>query len=149
VLAHPDLGCGDVGCDRAHPDKPVTDYSAGDEVRVFYWSGRRARQYPAGFPGKVTKTGKKYGTAEFDEPWPAPDNPQRTRPCEVRFDLETGFQSPDSLGLRVRTTEGLDRDERRREALWRIKGAGIEFSFGRERSLTLEQVESLAEVVKG
>ena len=47
--------------------------------------------------------------------------------------METGSGSPDIEGWYVRTLEQLERDNRRKMALFLVKDAGIEFSFGRER----------------
>lgn len=113
----------------------------GDEVRLFITARRwRETQPVGGYPGTVTKIARKYATAMFES--------VGAHGWEVTFDMETGLVRADTVGMRVRTPGQVERDERRKEALFLLKNHGIEFGFGRERSLTLEQVEALAEVVK-
>ena len=124
----------------------MTSYKEGDEVRVFPVSHRRRSQSPEGYPGTVTKTGRKYGTAVFEVPWTI-GGKERTQQCEIAFDMTNGMQRG-VTEYRVRTAEQIKLDQRREVALFIVKDAGIEFSFGRERFLTLEQIEALAEVVR-
>lgn len=125
----------------------MTSYKEGDEVRVFLVSHRRRRsQSPEGYPGTVTKTGRKYGTAVF-EVLRTIGGKERTNRCEIAFDMSNGMQRG-VTEYRVRTAEQIKLDQRREVALFLVKDAGIEFSFSRERFLTLEQIEALAEVVR-
>ena len=121
----------------------------GDEVRVLCRIRRRGQNIPeGGYRATVTKVARKYATATFEENWTNLTGKTEKREREISFDMETGIVRADTEGLYVRTLEQVERDERRKVALFYVKGAGIEFSFGRERSLTLEQLEALAEVVK-
>ena len=80
----------------------MTSFRVGDEVCVEFWSHRR-REFPDGFPGKIVKITARYGTAEFEMPRPDPaDGGWRWVPASIRFDLRTGYMSPDIEGLRVR-----------------------------------------------
>jgi hypothetical protein len=119
----------------------------GDEVRVFYHRASRRREHPEGFPGTVTRAGAKYGTVTFMMPG-TDSSGQQPREWEIRFDLETGFQSPDTEGLRVRTLGQVEQDERRKEALYWLDLAGLEPKLGRAASMPLEHLEALAEVIK-
>jgi hypothetical protein len=114
----------------------MTDINVGDEARVFYWRTRLHAENPDGFPGTVIKVAKKYGTIRLEDG------------SEIRFDLGTGFESPDTFGRRVRTLAQIEQDERRNEAVSCIGLAGLEFKVGRQHFLTLEQLEQLAEVIK-
>lgn len=127
----------------------MTGYKAGDEVRVF--ADRRHPNVEGGYPGKVTKVGRKYGTAEYEvatQDWRGnPGTDKRT----IEFSLDDGTErgSTSSYAATVRTPAQVAEDQRRRAAIAALKAAGIEFRIGREHSFTLEQVEALAEVVKG
>ena len=98
--------------------------------------------------GTVTRVSSKSAWAVFDEPWTSPEGVATTREHEVCFDMESGLERgvPEYW---VRTVEQAERDERKREAIYRLNEAGIEFKLGTERFLTVEQVEALAEVTKG
>jgi len=133
----------------------MADYKAGDEVRVFH----RDRYTPgpaAGYAGKVTKAARRYATAEYERtrkvvPW---HDETETVTDSVEFDMTTGIERGyQHNGRLVKTPAQVAEDERRKEAIkeaiYVLSEAGIEFRLGRERSFTLEQIESLAEVVKG
>lgn len=119
----------------------------GDEVRVFYWLSRKRREYPDGFPGKIIWVGKQRADVEFEIP--APDAEGGPRPAQIRFDLRSGFQSPDIEGFRVRTLEQAAGDQRRKFALLQLDDAGLQFRAGSERGIPTEQLEALAAIVKG
>ena len=121
----------------------------GDEVRVLMRISRRGAQVPEdGYQGTVTKTGRKYATAAFEETWTNAAGSSQSRKREISFDMESGIEHAGYEGWYVRTPEQFHLDKRRKMALFLLGESGIEFKFGRERSLTLEQIEALAEVVK-
>jgi hypothetical protein len=127
----------------------MSDYKVGDEVRVF--ADRRHPNVEGGYPGKVTKVGRKYGTAEYEvatQDWRGnPGSDRRT----IEFSLDDGRERGSSsyYAATVRTTAQVAEDRRHRNAVAVLAAAGIEFRAGRERRFTLGQVEALAEVVKG
>jgi hypothetical protein len=121
---------------------------AGDEVRVLCRISRRSQSIPeGGYRAIVTKVARKYATAVFTERWTLGGQEQR-REREISFDMETGQARADTEGLYVRTPEQLDRDERRKVALFHLDNAGVELKMWQRSHLTLEQIEALAEVVK-
>ena len=124
----------------------MADIKAGDEVRVL----RTRRGYgltppEGGYRATVTRTGRRYATAVFDEALAAG---QGTREWEISFDMETGIVRADTDGWYVRTPDELDREERRKMAMFLLGERGIEVKLGYANSLTLDQIEALAEVVK-
>jgi hypothetical protein len=126
----------------------MTDYKAGDEVRVFQ-GGRRPGNPDDGWPGNVTRVSRKYAVAEYEWAYESIGRTIRTT-ATVEFDMATGHERGDtsSYGARVRTPAQVAEDRRRDEALRVVRTAGIEFRPGRAYSITLEQAEALAEVVK-
>jgi predicted secreted protein len=128
----------------------MADYKVGDEVRVFH-RDRYTPGAPSGYAGKVTKAARRYATAEYERtrkvvPW---HDETETVTDSVEFDMATGVERGyQHNGRLVKTPAQVAEDERRKEAIYVLKEAGIEFRLGRERSFTLEQVEALAEVVK-
>jgi hypothetical protein len=127
----------------------MTGYEVGQEVRVFEHR-RGVRNPDDGYPGTVTKVGRKYGTAEYDITTTNWNGEPHVWHRSVVFCLDSGTERDGgSYAVKVRTPAQVAEDQRRSAALSVIKSAGIEFRIGRERRFTLEQVEALAEVVKG
>lgn len=114
-------------------------FTTGDEVRVFYWATSKRRQHPHGFPGRVTRTAKRYGWALFVD--------ERGREGEVRFDMTTGYQSPDVDGFAVKTLAQADDAVRRKEALGVLHAGGLEIKLGYGDVIRTNQLEELAAVV--
>jgi len=127
----------------------MTDLKPGDEVRVF----DRSRYHPSpegGYAGTVRKVGRKYATAAYevtDTDW---NGKPRTSTRTVEFDMSDGTErnGRSRWHLQVRTPAQAEQDKRREIALAVLKDQGIEFRTGRERRLTLEQIEALAEVAR-
>ena len=122
----------------------MADIKPGDEVRVLNTRGSFPKD---GYAGIVTKVARKYATATYIR--------QRTAypagPVEetVEFDMQTGQARENyttSYGIYVLTAEQRERDQRREAANTVLTARKIRLDFG--HGLTLEQVESLAEVVK-
>jgi len=121
----------------------------GDEVRVLCRIRRRSQDIPeGGYRATVTRTARKYATAAFTERWTGYAGQEQRREREINFDMETGQVRADTEGLYVRTPEQVERDERRRVALFHLDNAGVELKMWHRHHLTLEQIEALAEVVK-
>jgi hypothetical protein len=127
----------------------MSEFKAGDEVLVFI-NRRHVHTPEGGWPGTVTKVSRKYAIAEYDYEYTSIGRSVTDR-RSVEFDMTNGHERGDasSYGIRVRTPGQVAQDQRRRTALAALKAAGIEFRPGREYTLTLEQAEALAEVVKG
>ena len=123
----------------------------GDEVRVLMRISRRGAQVPRmGRSGhRDSRPGRKYADSRVR------GNTGRTlrvaaRAASARLKLRHGkrHRARRYEGWYVRTPEQFHLDKRRKMALFLLGESGIEFKFGRERSLTLEQIEALAEVVQ-
>lgn len=117
------------------------DIKVGDEVRVIRPSARYhgAGSPEGGWPGRVTKTGRKYATAEYAT---------ATRSGTVEFDMATGIErgsANSTYAVRVKTPAQVEREARKDKARESLFKAGISVSGPHER-LTLEQWEALAEV---
>ena len=127
----------------------MSDYKVGDEVRVF--ADRRRPNVEGGYPGKVTKVGRKYGTAEYEVATQDWRGLPRTDTRTIEFSLDDGSErgNTSNYAATVETPAQVLEDQRRRNAIAVLASAGIEFRIGRERWFTLEQIEALAEVVKG
>jgi len=124
----------------------MADIKIGDEVRVL--SNNSYHPHPeGGYKATVTKVGRKYATATFPatRKWLGREE-QYERPVE--FDMTTGIERDghSSFGYRVRTLAQLEQDERRAAAMATLTAHHIAIDYGHR--LTLEQIESLAEVVK-
>ena len=129
----------------------MTSFKPGDEVRVLRSRSHRRGPVPpeGGYRGTVTSVGRKYASAVFEEILTHPDSAgERRRDREISFDMETGIVRADTDGWYVRTPEQLDRDERRKATLFLLGEHGIEIKLGYANSLTLEQIEALAEVAR-
>ena len=128
----------------------MTEIKVGDEVRVFL----RNPYHPdpeGGHVGEVTKVGRRYAAATYQRIGTNWRNEPETVTVTIEFDMETGYERGDNYGngRRVKTPVQLILGQRRDAALAVIKAAGIEFHLDREYNVTLEQIEALAEVVKG
>ena len=125
----------------------MADINPGDEVRVI-----EGRRYGSGqiWAGRIAKVARKYATAEYETTRTDWNGKPKREKRTVEFDMTTGWErgTYGTYGIRVRTPAQIEEQERRAGALAEIKAHGIEFKSGRERMLTLEQVEALAEVVK-
>lgn len=98
----------------------MTDIKVGDEVRLVTYSSRRGRETPeGGHRGTVTKVGRKYATAAFEDAG-----------REVSFDMETGAERGDYGSYYVRTPAQVEADERRHAAVALLKEAGFEVRLG-------------------
>ena len=132
-------------------DGELVGIRAGDEVRILQWTRHRSgapRRYhlpPGGAAGRVTRTGKRYGWAVFEEVGP-PGGEDRER--EIAFELETGIVRADTDGYYVRTPGQLELAERAKMALFILENHGITISTAGRRALTTTQLEELAAVVK-
>lgn len=127
----------------------MTSINIGDEVRLFRSRRRRGPVVPeGGYRGTVTKVGRRWASAEFEQTWTDSQGKEQQIRSEISFDLETGIVRADTEGLYVRTPEQLDRDERRKMAVFVLGERGIEVKLGYGNSLTLEQLEALAEVTQ-
>lgn len=120
---------------------------AGDEVRVF----SRSRHQPApegGWPGRVTRVGRKYATAEYETQDPDYAGGTRVSLRTVEFDIETGDERGDrtQTGKYARSPEQVERGKRRAYAVAALSTCGIELRSSHR--LTTEQIEQLAAVVK-
>jgi len=126
----------------------MTGYKVRDEVRVFM-RNRYVDEPEGGFVGEVTKVGRRYATAVYERASTNWRHEPETRTVAVEFDMDTGYERGDhnGNGLRVMTPEQLMLDQRRAAAA--LEAAGVEIQISRERFVTLEQIEALAEVVKG
>jgi hypothetical protein len=127
----------------------VTTLKAGDEVRVLRSRSRYGPVPPeGGYRGTVTRTGRKYAFAVFEETYTDSADTERQREREICFDMENGHVRADTDGWYVRTPEQLKRAERRKSALFLLSEHGIEIKLGYVNSLTLDQIEALAEVAR-
>ena len=120
----------------------------GDKVRVIM-----SRRYGHGkiWAGRVTKVARKYATAEYEVETTYLNGKPKREKRTIEFDMATGidrYAHGGTYGDRVRTPAQLEEADRRTGALAALRDHGIEFRPGRERTLTLKQVEALAEVVK-
>ena len=125
----------------------MADIKPGDEVRVI--EGRRYGSNRI-WTGRIAKVARKYATAEYETTRTDWNGKPKAEKRTVEFDMATGWErgTYGTYGIQVRTPAQIDEQERRAGALAEIKAHGVEFKAGRERALTLEQVEALAEVVK-
>lgn len=126
----------------------TTDIKVGGEVRVL--THNRYRKFPeGGYQGTVIKVGRKYATAEYEVTAMFMGREETFRRT-IEFDMADGEERGSSYrsGDYARTPRQLERDERRNKALLLLKDKGVELNFRRENSLALDQIESLAEVVK-
>lgn len=109
------------------------DFKVGDEVRVFDVNGPRRGQPVAGYPGTVTKAGRKLFTVTYGG-------------CSQVFRLDTG-QSNDAYGHQsVKTLEQAELDARRGRAVGTLREH--EITIGVRNSLTVEHLEALADLVR-
>ena len=118
----------------------------GDEVRVF--RSRRCGDDEGGIPAKVTKVGRKWGTAAYEvdvHDWRG-NTSRRTEAIE--FGLETGYERGDQFGngYQVKTLERLEQERRSVAAVTSLRKAGISFDGVPFRHV--EFLEALAEVAK-
>ena len=110
----------------------MSDYKVGDPVTVY----RHTRGRDDGDPGEIVKVGRTLvhiRTGRITETFRM-DTQVQTGP---QYGYSTYFRTPEEVALNQRrvTAEGV------------LHEHGIQFTLGSQR--TLEQVESLAEVVKG
>ena len=110
---------------------------AGDEVRVYDVNGKRVGQPEGGWRGKVVKVGRTLAHIHYGDPhWTRTET----------FTLEDG-QRNDRYGRQwFLTMDEAARRERLYVALSVLGGHGITLDHG--NSLTLEQIEALAEVAR-
>lgn len=109
------------------------ELKVGQEVRVFDQNGRRVGQPDGGWSGKVTEIGRSLVTVEY-------------RGNSDAFRMDTHVIN-DRYGHKFfKTLEEVAEDERRGRALATLKDHRIELGFG--HSLTLEQIEALAELAR-
>jgi hypothetical protein len=119
----------------------------GDEVRVYerniYRNGPEG-----GLAARVSKVGRKYATAAYEvvtTDWHGePKRKERT----IEFDMETGREkgSQSNYGAYIKTPEQADLDVRQQSAIATLLTRKIRLDSG--HSLTLEQIEALAEVAR-
>lgn len=111
----------------------MTGIKVGEEVRVYDRSGRRMGQPDGGWPGTVVKVGRKYITIDYG-------------PKVEPFGFD-GKRANDPMGARrFKTMAQVSLDERLARATDALEGRGIELVRG--HSLTLEQVEALADFAR-
>lgn len=112
----------------------MPDYQVGDEVRVFDVNDRG--RHPGGRVGKVVKTGRTLVTVTSPGCNPAEGE---------KFSMSDG-RKPDAYRHRyIRTLDEVAADRRREAALSVLSDRRIDIH---RASLTTEQIEALAEVVK-
>ena len=116
----------------------MTGIKAGDEVRVYDVNSAPARrgQHDPGEPGKVVKVGRTLVHIEYFH---------RTE----TFRIEDGRRNDNYGHQWFLTLEQAEVKDRRRAAEDALRSVGLQFtSSGRRDSLTLEQIEALAEVAR-
>lgn len=126
------------------------DIRTGDEVRVFLYNFYK-RDPEGGHRAAVIKVGRKYGTAEYDNPrYGMGIGSAAPAKCTIEFDLETGKErngrEVGTGGSRVLTLEDAVLKERREAADATLFRAGISFYSNAGYKLTVEQLEALAAV---
>lgn len=109
------------------------ELKVGQEVRVFDQNGRRMGQPDGGWPGVVTKVGRKLVAIEYSN-----------RSAQFRLDTQV---INDGYGHRYfETPEQVIRHQRLGRALKALHDHQI--MLGRGHRLTVEQIEALAEVAR-
>jgi len=114
----------------------TTDIKPRDEVRVFDTNGRRAGQPDGGWPGIVVKVGRTLAHIDYGD----------TRERIETFRLSDGRRNDDYGHRYFLTLEQVAGRDRKAEAVAVLRARRIVLDHG--HSLTLEQIEALAEVVK-
>jgi hypothetical protein len=113
----------------------MTDIKIGGEVRVLPVGMIRNRDAPRdGWPGKIVKVTPKQVHIEYGE-----------LPRTDVFDRASQWAVIREIGRKFRTLPQFAEDNRRSAALVTLRDAKIRVD---PRDFTLEQIESLAEVVK-
>lgn len=125
------------------------DIKVGDEVRVTEPGHRRhGNGSPeGGWVGHVTKTGRKYATAEYVVTWDDYRGERQSGTKVIEFSMETGSErhSVSSFKASVSTIEQAELKIRQNKARDTLFKAGISVSGTWDR-LALEQWEALAEL---
>ena len=118
----------------------LQNLKVGDEVRVLDTNGRRVGQPDGGWIGRVEKVGRTLATVSYPG----------CRPAEgEKFSMTDGYKPNDAYRHRhIHTVEEIALSDRRSVAIGVLREHNIELKLGRANSVTLEQLEALAEVVK-
>ena len=109
---------------------------AGDEVRLVRMNRWNSQPPEAVALGVVTRVGRRYAFADFDG--------GRIR----EFDMVTGYERGDENGngLRVMTAERAEQERRERDTIKFLRENGLDLN--NRRSLTLEQIEAIAAILR-